>query len=104
MKATDKHHDKIARMTFASVYPHYLNKVEKKGRSKQELHEVITWLTGFNDDKIQDHIMEKSTFKVFFEDADLNSNASLIKPELCIRKSITNQKHCKSVASLRYIL
>jgi hypothetical protein len=83
MKATDKHHEKIARMTFASVYPHYLNKVEKKGRSKQELHKVITWLTGFDDDKIQNHIMKKSTFKVFFDEADLNSNASLIKGVIC---------------------
>lgn len=70
-------------MTFASVYPHYLNKIEKKGRMKEELHKVITWLTGFTEEELQKHIDKKSTFKTFFENADLNPNASQIKGVIC---------------------
>ena len=83
MKATPEHHQRIANMTFASVYPHYVTKVEKKGRSKAELHQVITWLTGFTEKNIQSLIDEKVTFEVFFEKADLNPNAHLIKGVIC---------------------
>ena len=54
MKVTDKHNERIANMTFASVYPHYVTKVEKKGRSVEELHQVIVWLTGFDENRIQE--------------------------------------------------
>ena len=79
MKTTDKHNERIANMTFASVYPHYLSKVEKKGRTTEELHKVIEWLTGFDEDKLQQLIDQKATFETFFAEADLNPNAPLIK-------------------------
>ena len=83
MKTTPEHHERIANMTFASVYPHYLAKVEKKGRTKEELHQIIEWLTGFDDKKIQDLIEEKATFDTFFQKATLNPNASLITGVIC---------------------
>lgn len=70
-------------MTFSSVYPHYVNKVEKKGRTKAELHQVIEWLTGFDETKLQELIDEKVTFKTFFERANLHPNAHLIKGVIC---------------------
>ncbi len=70
-------------MTFASVYPMYLAKVEKKGRTKEELHQVIEWLTGFDDSKIQELIQENVTFETFFQRATLNSNARLITGVIC---------------------
>jgi hypothetical protein len=83
MNITDKHHERMANMTFASVYPMYLTKVEKKGRTKEELHEVIRWLTGFNDKKLAELIKEKVTFETFFARASLNPNASLITGMIC---------------------
>ncbi|MDC6363385.1 MULTISPECIES: DUF2200 domain-containing protein [Flavobacteriaceae] len=83
MKVTPEHNERMAKLTFAGVYPHYVTKVEKKGRTKEELHEVITWLTGFDNDDIQKHIDAKSTFETFFQDADLNPNASLITGMIC---------------------
>lgn len=70
-------------MTFASVYPLYLAKVEKKGRTKAELHQVITWLTGFDDVKLQELIQEKVMFETFFQQALLNPNAPLITGLIC---------------------
>jgi hypothetical protein len=78
MNTSDTHNERMAKMTFASVYPMYVAKVEKKGRTKDELHEVITWLTGFNNDKLQQLINEKVTFETFFHQATLNPNAHLI--------------------------
>ena len=83
MKVTPKHNAQIAKMTFSSVYPHYVNKVEKKGRTKEELHQAIEWLTGFDDLKIQELIDEKATFETFFQQANLNPNAHLIKGVIC---------------------
>ncbi|WP_178988786.1 DUF2200 domain-containing protein [Winogradskyella schleiferi] len=84
MSTTTPEHDKrIAEMTFASVYPHYITKVEKKGRTKAELHQVIEWLTGFDELKLQKLITDKVTFKTFFEKANLNPNADLIKGVIC---------------------
>lgn len=80
---TPEHDARIAKMTFASVYPHYVNKVEKKGRTKSELHEVIEWLTGFDDDRLQKLIDEEVTFETFFKQATLNPNAPLIKGVIC---------------------
>lgn len=80
---TTDHHQRIAQMTFASVYPHYVAKVEKKGRIQEELHQVITWLTGFDDAKIQQLISEKATFAEFFAQAQLHPNAHLIKGVIC---------------------
>ncbi|WP_298495772.1 DUF2200 domain-containing protein [uncultured Algibacter sp.] len=83
MKTTVKHNERIAKMTFASVYPHYVTKVEKKGRTKQELHQVIEWLTGFDELRLQKLINEKVTFYTFFQNAKLNQNAQLIKGVIC---------------------
>ena len=83
MKTTAKHNERIANMKFFSVYPHYVTKVEKKGRTIEELHQVIEWLTGFNSEKIQQFIDEKVTFKTFFEQATIHPNAHLIKGVIC---------------------
>lgn len=84
-------------MTFASVYPMYVAKVEKKGRTKEELHEVIEWLTGFNKKKLDQLINEKVTFETFFDQAKLHPNAALITGMICgyrieeIENSLTKQ-------------
>lgn len=83
MKVTPEHNDRIANMTFASIYPHYITKVKRKGRTLQELHEVIEWLTGFDDKKIQELVDEKASFETFFKKAKLNPHASLIKGMIC---------------------
>ena len=83
MNNSNTHDLRIAKMTFASVYPMYLAKVEKKGRTKEELHQVIKWLTGFNDQKIEKLIKEKVTFETFFQHASLNLNANLITGIIC---------------------
>jgi hypothetical protein len=83
MTPNDKQNERVAQMTFASVYPHYVVKVEKKGRSIAELHEVIEWLTGYDEKKLQKLIDEKTTFKDFFEKANLNPNVSLITGVIC---------------------
>ena len=83
MKTTKTHDERIAKMTFATVYPMYVAKVEKKGRTKEELHQVIEWLTGFNNKKLQEQIDKKSTFEDFFKAAKLNPNAKLITGMIC---------------------
>jgi hypothetical protein len=79
----DTHNQRIAKMTFASVYPMYLAKVEKKGRTKEELHQVIEWLTGFDNRKQQELIKENVTFETFFRHASLNPNTHLITGVIC---------------------
>lgn len=83
MKTTSEHDERIAKMTFASVYPHYITKVEKKGRTKEELHQVIEWLTGFDGKNLQQLIEKKATFDTFFKKANLNPNAHLITGTIC---------------------
>lgn len=83
MKVTAEHNERIAKMTFSSVYPHYVTKVEKKGRTVAELHQVIAWLTGYDELKLQHFIAEKTTFEAFFKKADLNPNTHLIKGLIC---------------------
>jgi hypothetical protein len=83
MKTTPEHDERMAKMTFASVYPHYVAKVEKKGRSKAELHQVIEWLTGYDDKKLQELIDDKVPFETFFRNARLNPNAHLIQGVIC---------------------
>lgn len=83
MTTTPEHDARMAKMTFASVYPHYLAKVEPKGRTREELHRVISWLTGFDDKKIQELIDEKVSFESFFQKAELNPNAHLITGLIC---------------------
>ncbi len=94
---TSHHDERIAKMTFASVYPHYLTKVEKKGRTKTELFQVIEWLTGYDEKKLQELINKKVTFEKFFQKAKLNPNAHLITGVICgyrieeIKNSLTKQ-------------
>ncbi|MBP6921634.1 DUF2200 domain-containing protein [Candidatus Gracilibacteria bacterium] len=73
----------MTEMIFASVYPHYITKIESKGRTRAELQEVIAWLTGFDDKKIQELIDQKVTFETFFKEAKLNPNAKLITGTIC---------------------
>ncbi|MCM4169584.1 DUF2200 domain-containing protein [Arenibacter sp. H213] len=83
MKTTPEHNERIASMTFSSVFPHYVTKVEKKGRTKEELYEVIQWLTGYDAQAVQELIAEKVTFETFFQNAKLNPNAHLITGVIC---------------------
>ncbi|HTH32718.1 MAG TPA: DUF2200 domain-containing protein [Lacibacter sp.] len=83
MQTTKEHDERIAHMSFASVYPLYVTKVERKGRTKEELHKVIEWLTGFNEKKLQEQIDKKVTFETFFRNAKLNPNAKLITGVIC---------------------
>ena len=82
-KKADAPHQRIARMTFASVYPMYVAKLEKKGRTRNELHEVIEWLTGFDARKLRELIEKKVTFEEFFRNASLHPNAHLITGVIC---------------------
>ena len=97
MKTTKEHDQRIAEMKFAEIYPHYVSKIEKKGRTLNELHQVHEWLTGFNQDKIQNFIDEEATFKTFFEEATINPKAELITGTICgykieeIKTSLTRQ-------------
>jgi len=80
---TTHHDERFAKMSFAAVYPLYLTKVEKKGRTKKELDEVIEWLTGFDEKKLQELIKQNVTFETFFQKAKLNPNAELITGVIC---------------------
>ena len=97
MSNSNTHNQRIAKMTFASVYPLYLAKVEKKGRTKEELHQVIKWLTGFDNKKLQELIKENVSFETFFQHASLNPNAQLITGLICgyrveeIKNTLTQQ-------------
>lgn len=83
MTTTLEHNERIAKMTFASVFPHYVTKVKSKGRTKEELYQVIEWLTGFDEKQLQKLIDEKVTFDTFFEKATLNPNAVKITGLIC---------------------
>lgn len=83
MEVTTAQLERVAKMSFASVYPHYVNKVEKKGRTKAELQQVIEWLTGYNEKAIEKIITEKVNFETFFQKAKLHPNAHLITGVIC---------------------
>lgn len=83
MNTTDKHNERIATMTFATVYPLYVTKIEKKGRTVDELNQVIEWLCGYDATTIQHLIDENVNFQQFFERANLNPNAHLITGMIC---------------------
>lgn len=83
MQTTNEHNERIAKMTFASVYPHYVTKVEKKGRTVEELLQVIEWLTGYNSKQLQQQIEKKVTFETFFKEATINPHAPLITGVIC---------------------
>ena len=83
MKNSTASNERVAKMSFASVYPLYLAKIEKKGRTKEELHQVIEWLTGFGNKQLQELIKEKVSFEVFFQRASLNPNVKFITGLIC---------------------
>lgn len=83
MQFTPEHNEKIAKITFASVYPHNIAKIEKKGRTKEELLQVIKWLTDYNESQLLEFIENKTTLRDFFENATLNPNAELITGVIC---------------------
>ncbi len=83
MKVTAEKNEKVANMIFASIYPHYINRLEKNGRTKEEFHQIIEWLTGFDEDILQTLIKEKVTFRAFFQKAKIHPNAHLIKGVIC---------------------
>ncbi len=83
MNNAKNHNERMAKLTFSSVYPHHLTKVEIKGRTKEELHQVIHWLTGYNEKKLQKLIDQEVTFEDFFQKAKLNPNAHLITGTIC---------------------
>ena len=74
---------RIFTTSFASVYPHYITKAEKKGRTKEEVHTIIEWLTGYDETTLQHILDNKTDFETFFEEAQLNPNVSLIKGVIC---------------------
>lgn len=106
MKVTAEKNEKVANMIFASIYPHYLNRLEKNGRTKEELHQIISWLTGFDEATLQTLIKEKVTFKTFFEKASIHPNAHLIKGVVCgyrieeIDDKFATYKHCRYMEKL----
>jgi hypothetical protein len=83
MNNSNTHNQRFAKMTFASIYPMYLAKVQKKDRTIEELHQVIEWLTGFDEKKLKKLIEEKVTFETFFKNATLNPSAHLITGVIC---------------------
>jgi hypothetical protein len=83
MKDTSRHDARIAAMKFSAVYPHYVAKVERKGRTREELHQVIRWLTGYDEQALQELINSEVTFETFFKNASLNPQAHRITGVIC---------------------
>jgi len=106
MKVTAEKNEKVANMIFASIYPLYLNRLEKNGRTKEELNQVICWLTGFDQNTLQNLITEKVTFRIFFERAKIHPNAHLIKGVVCgyrieeIEDEFEVYKQCRQMEKL----
>lgn len=106
MKVTAEKNEKVANMIFASIYPLYLARLEKNGRTKQELDQVIEWLTGFDNNMIQEFIDDKVTFEVFFQKAKIHPNAHLVKGVVCgyrieeIEDEFEVYKRCRQMEKL----
>jgi hypothetical protein len=106
MKVTVKKNERVANMIFADIYPLYLNRLVKNGRTKEEFHQVIEWLTGFNENKLQVLIEDKVTFKTFFQKAKIHPNAHLIKGVVCgyrieeIEDKSETYKQCRQMEKL----
>ncbi len=106
MKVTAAKEEKVAQMIFASIYPHYWNRLEKNGRTKEEFHQVIEWFTGYNEATLQSLIDEKVTFKEFFNRATIHPNADLIKGVVCgyrieeIEDEFLLYKQCRQMEKL----
>jgi len=106
MKVTPEKNEKIAKMIFASIYPLYLNRLEKNGRTKEELDQVIRWFTGYDQATLQAHLDEKASYKIFFEKATIHPNAHLIKGVVCgyrieeIKNEFELYKQCRQLEKL----
>ena len=106
MKVTVEKNEKVASMIFASIYPLYLNRLEKNGRTKEELDQVIEWFTGHNQDVLQTLIEEKATFRTFFQKANIHPNEHLIKGVVCgyrieeIEDEFALYKQCRQMEKL----
>ena len=106
MKVTAEKNEKVANMVFASIYPHYWNRLEKNGRTKEEFHQVIEWFTGFDEEKVQALIEEKVTFGTFFQRAKIHPNAHMIKGVVCgyrieeIEDEFEVYKQCRQMEKL----
>ncbi len=83
MEVTAEKNEKLAEMVFSSIYPHYLSRIEKNGRTKEELDEVILWLTGYDQDTLASYVTGTGTFRDFFEGAKMHQNADMIKGVVC---------------------
>ena len=106
MKVTAEKNEQVAKMVFASIYPLYLNRLVKNGRTKEELNQVIEWLTGFDEDKLQVLIDEKVTYETFFKKAKMHPNAHMIKGVVCgyriedIEDEFELYKQCRQMEKL----
>ena len=106
MKVTAKKNEQVAKMNFGSIYPHYLNRIKKHGRTKEELDQVITWLTGYNQSKLDAYIEGNGTFGDFFEGAKMNQNSHMIKGVVCgyrieeIEDEFEVYKRCRQMEKL----
>ena len=106
MKVTTEKNEQVAKMIFASIYPHYLNRIEKNGRTKEELHQVIEWLTGYNDKQIQKLMDDKVDFRTFFMNATMHPNSDMIKGVVCgyrieeIEDEFQVYKRCRKMEKL----
>ena len=106
MKVTSEKNEKVAQMVFSSIYPLYLNRIEKNGRSKAELNKVIEWLTGYDEDQLKTLLKENVTFGEFFKQANIHENAALIKGVVCgyrieeIEEEFYVYKQCRRLEKL----
>lgn len=106
MEVTAKKNEQVANMVFGSIYPHYLNRIEKNGRTKEELNQVIEWLTGYNAEELQEFIDNKATFRTFFKGATMHENAHMIKGVVCgyrienIAEEFEIYKQCRQMEKL----
>ena len=106
MQVTAEKNEQIANLIFASIYPHYLSRLEKNGRTKKELDQVIKWLTGFDQDTLQALIDDKVNYRTFFQKAKIHPNAHMIKGVVCgyrieeIEDQFELYKQCRQMEKL----
>ena len=106
MKVTAEKNEKVANMLFATIYPLYMNRLVKNGRTREEFHQVIEWFTGYDEDKLQTLIEEKITFGTFFKKAKIHPNAHMIKGVVCgyrieeIEDEFELYKQCRQMEKL----
>lgn len=106
MKVTPEKNEQVANMIFGSIYPHYLNRLEKNGRTKEELNQVIEWFTGYDEKALQTFIDDKATFGDFFQKASIHPNAHMIKGVVCgyrieeIEDEFNVYKQCRRMEKL----